>query len=308
MEMRPLKFEERKYTYAQSQQIRGQTGSIGRLRGDFDSGGHGFFTTWEDHNKNLNTPDFKSELDNVINSLRSEECGLLKDRVSMSRFAREYPESTMKGSYTAEYGFRVNSDTYSYLIRCNPTKGDYNFYCFCYRREDLDKHISEARQDIRFIDSHYHDLFKIPDGASIRITEPTGNHRDYTCRYIDEAHVEVGNNLFHICEFAERMEHAGNSYKPKEEPLPPYCFSTLPSTGEIIKIKRYEKGYIPMHNQPVGDAKKLGANPLNEAIGVTRAQAAAMTAGSMFGWDCPASKPKNYDENGKAVRPKEQER
>ncbi len=44
-EINPLTIEERKYTYAQSQQLRGQTGSIGHLRGDFGSGEQ-FYTTW----------------------------------------------------------------------------------------------------------------------------------------------------------------------------------------------------------------------------------------------------------------------
>ena len=34
----PLTIEERKYTYAQSSQLKGQTGSIGHLRGNFGAG------------------------------------------------------------------------------------------------------------------------------------------------------------------------------------------------------------------------------------------------------------------------------
>ena len=41
---------------------------------------------------------------------------------------------------------------------------------------------------------------------------------------------------------------------------------------------------------------------LNEQIGVTRAQAAAMLAGSMFGWACPGADPANYDAQGQPVR------
>ena len=49
----------------------------------------------------------------------------------------------------------------------------------------------------------------IPDGGQIRIIYPDGETLTKGCRYIDNYHVEVGSsscNLFHICEFAERME------------------------------------------------------------------------------------------------------
>lgn len=308
LSIRPLNFEERKYTYAQSQQLRGQTGSIGRLRGDFDSSGYGFYTSWEDHRKDLKSNEFQNELDEVINTLRSDRYGLLENRAAMVEFIRDYPESAIKGNYVKEYGFRVDTEKYAYLIRCNPTKGDYNFYCFCYEKDSLDRHMANARNDIRFIDGHYNDLFRLPDGEQIKISMKNGESVTRTCRYIDEYHMEVEGNLFHICEFAERMEFNGNHYEPKETPLPRYCFSNLPSTGEIIKIVRYEKGYVPLGIMPKASADNYRADSLNADIGVSKAQAAAMTAGSMFGWDCPAAKPKNYDQNGKAIRPKEKER
>lgn len=172
----PLTIEERKYTYAQSTQIRSQTGSIGHLRGDFGSGEQ-FYTTWDEHDDRLKTPEFSSELDDVINELRSNDCGLLKSRRSMAAFARKNPESSFKGAYTTEYGFRVDTEKHSYLLRCNPTQGDYNFYCFCYQREWLDKHIDRARQDIRFIDSHYKELFRLPDGGQITVIGGDGEKR-----------------------------------------------------------------------------------------------------------------------------------
>ena len=42
MTIRPMTPQERMYSYTQSQQIMGQTGCIGHLRGDMDSGGNGF--------------------------------------------------------------------------------------------------------------------------------------------------------------------------------------------------------------------------------------------------------------------------
>ena len=61
--------EERKYTYTQSQQIISQTGCIGHLRADLGSGEE-FYSSWDDHRGDLKTPEFKRELDQVINALR----------------------------------------------------------------------------------------------------------------------------------------------------------------------------------------------------------------------------------------------
>lgn len=311
MQIRPMSYEERKYAYEQSSQLMSQTGSIGRLRGDFGSGGMEFWTTWEDHQKDLKTDAFKAELDDVINALRSEEYGLLKDRRSMVSFARREPDSTFKGNYTTEYGFRVDTKDHAFLIRCNPQQGDYNFYCFCYVSKWLDQHIEEARKDIRFIDSGYNELFRLPDGEQITVTLSTDEKLDRTCRYIDETHLEVGRSLYHICEFAERMERNGNTYAPKEPPLPPKCFTLLPSSGDIIEVTRYEKGYRPIRKREAFETqggRELFVDTANKRMGVTKAQEAAMLAGSLFGWDTPSAKPKNYDEDGKAIKPKDRER
>lgn len=306
--IRPLTVEERKYTYNQSSQIASQTGCIGHLRGDFGTSGNGFYTTWEDHNRDLNTDEFSSAFDDVINALRSDEYGLLTDRRSMAECGRAAKESAMKGNYTTEYGFRVDTKDYACLIRCNPQQGDYNFYVYCYKSEWLDRHIERAASDICFIDSSYHELFRLPDGEQITVTQADGSKSDYTCRFIDEAHVEVGYNLYHICEFAERMERNDASYAPKEPPLPKRCFSILPSGTEMVILTRYERGYRPAKARPEGVSLREGVDALNEAMGVTKAQEAAMLAGSMFGWDTPAAKPKNYNENGVPIKPKDRER
>ena len=310
-QIRPMRIEERKYAYEQSMQLEGQTASIGCLCGVLTSKGKEFCTIWEDHRTQWRTDAFKAELDDVINALHSEEYGLLKDRRSMVRFARAEPDSAFKGNNATEYGFRVDTKDHAFLIRCNPQQGDYNFYCYCYVSQWLDQHIERARNDIRFIDSGYNELFRLPDGEQITITLSTDEKLDRTCRYIDEAHLEVGRSLYHICEFAERMERNGNTYAPKEPPLPPKCFTLLPSSGDIIEITRYEKGYRPIRKSTdfsTLEGKALFVETANKKWGVTKAQEAAMLAGSLFGWDTPAAKPKNYDENGKAIKPKDRER
>jgi hypothetical protein len=216
MQIRPLTETERKYTYTQSMQIIGQNGCIGHLRGDFGRDGNGFFSSWDDYRKDLKTDEFKAELDDAINALRSEEYGLLENRSAMRQFVAQHPGSDMDGNYCTEYGFRAETEKYAFLLRCNPIQGDYNFYCYCYVKDWLDRHIKSAEKGIRFIDSHYNELFRIADGEKIVITEMTGEKTECICRYIDEYHTVIGNSLYHICEFAECMGRRGASYAPKE--------------------------------------------------------------------------------------------
>lgn len=73
---------------------------------------------------------------------------------------------------------------------------------------------------IRFIDSEYRELFKIPDGGNINIIYPPGDGRGTVtrqCRFLDEAHTRIGNYDYHICEFAERMEAIGARYEPEAQ-------------------------------------------------------------------------------------------
>ena len=67
---------------------------------------------------------------------------------------------------------------------------------------------------IRFINSDYKTLFHLPDGGRIRITYPDREPADRVCRFVDEYHTTIGGNLYHICEFAERMEQIGAKYAP----------------------------------------------------------------------------------------------
>ena len=64
--------EERLYVYNQSSQLEGQTGCIGHLRGDFGSGQE-FYTSWFDHRSEYKTDEFKTELDEVVNTLREKD-------------------------------------------------------------------------------------------------------------------------------------------------------------------------------------------------------------------------------------------
>lgn len=310
LEIRPMTRAEQKYCYSQSQQIAGQTGCIGHLRADMDSNGKGFFSSWDNHRGDLKTQEFKDEFDEVINTLRFDEQydGILKDRSALASYCCKHPESVI-GNDGHAYGFRADTEQYSYMLRLNPYKGEYNLYCYCYKRDWLDQHMKRAEKGIRFITPDYKEVFRIPDGDQIRITRSDGTQLDRVCRYIDETHTEVGSNLYHICEFAERMEAAGNMVIPLRSSLPEQCYSTLLDTGKVVILKRGETGYyktdIPFMSKEEASAL---VDKYNGKLGVTKAQTEAMKAGSMFGWTAPAADPANYDKDGHPIKPTHRDR
>ena len=307
--------EEQKYTYTQSWQIMSQTGCIGHLRADFGSGKE-FYSSWDDHSADLKTPEFKRELDEVINTLRfgpvyvdkhnciiqehdklryddgtveevfiledrsmghsimnpdslklhpgtenkyvslisspllhgvrelhnAEIAGLddpslrlnrafvgtiLESREKLSQFCFDSPLASF-GNHQ-DWGIRINTPDYSYLMRLNPNKGLYSMYCYCYRRDWLDHHMKQAEKGIRFIKPNYEELFRLKDGDQLRILTSDGEKIDQTVRYVDDYHLEIGgffgNNLYHICEFAEKMEQAGNKIIPLRSSLPENALS-----------------------------------------------------------------------------------
>ena len=78
----------------------------------------------------------------------------------------------------------------------------------------------------------------------------------------------------------------------------------MEATGEMILITKGERGYAPTGVFPQGASPNEGAAALNAVKGVTKAQEAAMIAGSMFGWGTPAADPKNYDNLGQPLKNK----
>lgn len=215
--LRPMTEPERMYCYSQSSQIEGQTGLIGHLRGDMDFDGNGFFTSWTDHRPDLKTDEFKAEFDTVINALRSDPTfgGLLKNRSSLNRYGHNHPESAFSDDYFSDFGFRADTEKYSYFLRVNGRQGDYNLYCYAYYRPWLEQHLNKAKAGIRFITPDYEEKFRLPDGGRIQITDKEGKTKEHTCRYIDDYHFETsGGGIYHICEFAERIQMSGSEVRP----------------------------------------------------------------------------------------------
>lgn len=156
MKMRAIKPEEINYTYTQKPEAIEASGCIGHLRGDLDSNGLGFFTSWDDHNRELKTDSFKTEFDDVINALRfNDEYGnILKNRSSLASYGYSHPAAAFDKD-SPNFGVRVDTEEYSYLLRCNPNMGEYNFYIYAYEKSRLNRQLSEDRTIIARKDSPY---------------------------------------------------------------------------------------------------------------------------------------------------------
>jgi len=81
----------------------------------------------------------------------------------------------------------------------------------------IDKERMDEPKEIRFIYPDYQEKFRIPDGDQILVSYPTGDRKAFVCKYIDECHLLVGNNAFHICEYAERLQRLGAHVYPFPE-------------------------------------------------------------------------------------------
>lgn len=216
MEMRVTTKEEEKYLYGQSDQLRGQTSYIGQLTCDFGEDGKSFHSAWSNSNERLRTKEFVEDYNRVFNTLR-ERGNFLHNRKSAMEWAAQHPESILKTHKSKVYGFRMDTEKYSYLLRLPHPVTDSSIYCLCYVKESFNRHMAEARKGIRFITPSYKEMFHIADGDRVIITTATGEKNEHICRYIDECHVEIGNNLYHVCEFAELMKKIGSTCKPAEE-------------------------------------------------------------------------------------------
>lgn len=307
LSFRCAKENEMIYTFAQSQQLYMQTGCIGYLRGDF---GHGneFYISWFDTAPFRKTPEFQSEFSEVITAFREDPQyrGILHNLEDMKMLCTTRPQSKMPDRLREHsYVFRANTEKHAYLIRLFPQKGDYNFYIYAYQREHFERHLEKAASGIHFITPNYQERFTVPDGDKIRITLSDGEQFDRTCRYIDDYHLEVGNNLYHICEFAERMEQNGNTVIPLRSSLPEQCYVFVQTENCVGIVKKGESGFYRTDIQG-GKPSETNAlvNEMNQKLGLSKGQAEAMKAGSMFGWDTPAADPKNYDISGIPVKPK----
>lgn len=93
-----------------------------------------------------------------------------------------------------------------------------------------------SRKSVRFIDSEYRQLFTVPDGANIILSELDGTHSILPCQYIDDTHALIYGVTFHIHQFALVQEQRGAVYLPEHPGAADIC-----DTYEVYQLKDVDK-------------------------------------------------------------------
>lgn len=212
MRMKALTSEEGLYVQKNSPDINSRCGLIRIVTAGYDGDDSSsvFHAVNEDFKKDLVTPLFVIDLDKIFTVLRFAATSPLYNRNMMRTFCKKHPEAMIDDNV---YGFRVDYDCYVFLLRLEPDKTDDNIICYCYK-DWINKQIEAAGKGIRFVDAAYKVLFYVPDGGKIKITHYYGETDITTVRYIDAYHMELGNTVYHICEFADRIERAHAKVEP----------------------------------------------------------------------------------------------
>lgn len=117
-------FDEAALFYAMTPEEDQRLGCIGHVRMDFGHRGQEFWHTWWPRGpEELNSPEFKAELQEVVDELRTS---VLKDLAGMTKYC--WGHGGEVGGWPANYGYIVETENYRYCLRCNPVPGDYQAY------------------------------------------------------------------------------------------------------------------------------------------------------------------------------------
>ena len=96
---------------------------------DFGSGGKQFWSTWWPHNGDqLNTPEFKEELQMIVDALRQD--GPLQSLSAMNSYCWHHGGEISKNDRI--YGYIAETAHYRFCLRCTPRPGEYQGYLYCY--------------------------------------------------------------------------------------------------------------------------------------------------------------------------------
>lgn len=304
MQFRLATREEKLYCYNNSQQISAQAGFIGHLRGDFGSSGNLFFSTFFDFNPAHKSEVFIEALDIIVNELRTntEYGAVLKDRFTMRDYCSKC-RVQINAPYRRDHVcFRIDVEGYTYMLRCIPDRGDYNFYLYCYWKKRLDAHMEKAKRGIKILRSRYKEIFRIADGDKVRLYSDNDEYQDICVRYVDDCHIDIGagwdERIIHIFDFAEKLRSGRyRKISPIRTSLPKKLYTINPNTGDVVCVEQGKMNYQLAEFVNTENALSVKER-FNDSLGVTKAQEAAMVAGATVGWASPLADPANYEDDG----------
>ena len=189
---------------------RNYAGFIGFARGDFGTSGAYFYASLYD----FSSKKAEKEVDAFIDKLH-DNGNILESFITMRRFCFDNCQDATfpYGPDRKKYIYRIDNDDYVYILNLCPFLDEY-FYIYVYEKKCFDRFIEKANKGIRFITPRYKTLFTVNDGDEVKLKRYNGTYIVKECRYIDETHFYFGNNIYHICEFAEKCNTNGNSVEP----------------------------------------------------------------------------------------------
>ena len=145
-QLRPASPDEAGLFYALPKEKDAELGTVGHLRADFGRHGTDFWTTWWPRGpEELNSPEFKTEFDDLVNTLR--DFGPLKSFNDMHRYCREHGGEIPGGICTQNYGYIIETESHRYALRCNPQQGDYNAYLVAFDLRVQEMNMKQEQQD-----------------------------------------------------------------------------------------------------------------------------------------------------------------
>ncbi len=146
---RPASRSEAGLFYAIEPELDKLLGGVGYLRMDFGRHGTEFWSRWFDHcGDKLNTPEFKAEIDEVVNELRET---VLKDRATMRSYCADFGGELSENYSIRQYGYVVETEHYRYCLRCKPQEGDYDGYLHCFDKRVQEMNQAQKEQEIKTI-------------------------------------------------------------------------------------------------------------------------------------------------------------
>ena len=121
--IRPARPEEAGLFYTPHPEEDKRLGTVGHVRMDFGRSGNEFWHTWWPRGpEELNSPAFKAELQEVVDTLRES---VLKNRFAVERFCYEHG-GKISGGWTQNYGYIVETEHYLgnyYVKEITPSEG-----------------------------------------------------------------------------------------------------------------------------------------------------------------------------------------